>query len=70
MGSIRKFERSNRGVDVETSVGIVLWRRVGARREMGQVQVAREIREGRIDRGESVVDVRMRLRSDRLAETQ
>ena len=70
MGSIRKFERSNRGVDVETRVGIVLWRRVGARREMGQVQVAREIREGRIDRGESVVDVRMRLRSDRLAETQ
>ena len=61
MGSIRRFARRKRGVEAEKRVGRIELSRVGVRRDVGQVQVARSRRQGRMERGFCDVGVIMRL---------
>lgn len=61
IGSIRRFERRKRGVEVDIKVGRILWRRVGRTSEVGQVQSDKERRQDMMDRGCSTTDVRMML---------
>lgn len=56
-----KFERRKSGVEEEISVGSVLCRRVGAIREVGQIQERRFRRQGRIARGGRLIEVSMTL---------
>lgn len=58
-----RVERRKIGVDAERKVGIVEWRRVIGRRELGTVREGRERRLGSIARGETVWGVTSRLRN-------
>jgi len=60
-GSMCKLERRKSGVEEDISVGRVLWRRVGAIREEGQIQERRLRRQGRIARGDWLIEVSMTL---------
>lgn len=46
MGSTERKERRKRGVEEEMKVGMVAWRRVAGRREVGMVRLGRREREG------------------------